>query len=134
MFLTIAIGVLTTGLLAIRFRKQPEDTRNETFLVGALSGHAAFVPIFIVMLAISILETEIGSAANVISSMLPGISATIPFVVVGEYLCFCLPVGGFISGILSGLGALGYAYSAHRIRSEKDDVLGASEPPTPWKG
>jgi hypothetical protein len=134
MFLSIAIGVLTTGLLAVRFGKQPVDTRNETFLTGALSGHAAFVPIFIVMLVISIMETETGSAANIISSMLPGISATIPLVVVGEYLCFCLPAGGFISGILSGLGALGYAYSTRRIKSEKDDALDASKPPTPWKG
>jgi uncharacterized membrane protein len=134
MFLIIAIGVLATGLLAVRFGKQPVDTRNETFLTGALSGHAAFVPIFIVMLFISIMETETGSAANIVSSILPGISATIPFVIVGEYLCFCLPAGGFISGILSGLGALGYAYSTHRIKSEKDDALEASKPPTPWKG
>ncbi len=120
-FLAIVIGILITGVLAVRFGKQPEDTKNETFLVGALSGHAAFVPVLIVMMAISIMETETGSAANVLSSMLPGVSATIPFAIFGEYLCFCLPVGSFISGILSGLGALGYAYYAHRIKSDMDD-------------
>ncbi len=121
-FLAIVIGVLITGVLAVRSGKQPEDTKNETFLIGALSGHAAFVPILIVMMAISIMETMTGSATNVLSSMLPGISVALPFAIFGEYLCFCLPVGGFISGILSGLGALGYAYYAHRIKIDMDDV------------
>ena len=121
MFLIMAIGFLVTGVLAIKFGKHPEDTRNETFLVGALSGHTAFAPVLIVMIFVSILMSYTGPAANIISSVLPGISVTIPFAIIIEDLCICLPVGGFIAGILAGLSALGYAHYAHRIKSEIDD-------------
>jgi hypothetical protein len=121
MLLAMAIGVLATGILAIRFGKQPEETRNETFLIGALSGHTAFAPILIVMIVVSIMMAYTGPATNLLSSMLPGISVTIPFAIVIEDLCFCLPVGGFLSGVLAGLGALSYAYYKHRIKGEIDD-------------
>jgi hypothetical protein len=121
MFLTMAIGFLVTGPIAIKFGKHPEDTRNETFLVGALSGHTAFAPVLIVMIVVSVLMSYTGPATSVLSSLLPGISVTIPFAIIIEDLCICLPVGGFLSGILAGLGALGYAHFTHRIKSEIDD-------------
>jgi hypothetical protein len=133
MLAAIVIGFLAAGILTIRSAEKQKDTRNETFLMGVISGKAAFIPVFITMIITSLLTTS-GPSMNTLSNMIPGFSAVMPLAIAGEVICCCLPVGILISAILAGLGALGYAYHMHMIERETDDVLGASEPPTPWKG
>jgi len=133
MLAAIVIGFLAAGILMVRYREKQKDTRNETFLMGAISGKAAFVPVFIVAIITSLLTTYSSSMSN-LSSIIPGFSAVMPLAIVGEAICCCLPVGILVSAILSGLSALGYAYHTHMIERETDDALEASKPPTPWKG
>jgi hypothetical protein len=119
----IAIGFIATGAQAIRSCKESKNDLKNTAYIGAVSGIAAYAPVFIVMMFITVLMTVLGSALNVMASIIPGLSAVIPVIAICEALCCCLPVGIIFTAILSVIGALGYAYYTHRIADDKTKVV-----------
>jgi hypothetical protein len=93
--------------------KQPGYTTKDAIYTGALSGAAAFLPLFIVMLILSVIMTVWGPQANVLSAMLPqGLSTAFPFIALISVGCCCLPLGLAMSAGIAAIGALAYTLLA----------------------
>jgi hypothetical protein len=118
MLVVLAIGLLAVGALAIKYCKELKNDIKNTFYIGAVSGIAAFVPVFIAMVAIILMTIFAAPYMGTLMSILPGLSAAFPVIAICETVCCCLPIGVLISAILSAIGAWGYAYIAHRITDQ----------------
>jgi hypothetical protein len=122
-FIVTVLGLLAIGILAVRGGGQAKYSLNDVAYMGVFAGVAAFVPYFVALIIQMVtMYFWNGSYMGSLTSIMPGVSAILPFVMFGETFCCCLPSGIAIFAIISTIGASGYALFAKKLEDKPEQV------------
>ena len=112
------IGMLVAGVLAMMTGGQAKYTFKDAVCRGAISGIAAFTPVFTASLIMSGISLVTGSLSTV-TSMIPGSTPMLgPVIMLFSAFCCCLPVGLVLAVILGLVGAVGYVLVSGKVEKK----------------
>ncbi len=122
--LTITVlGLMVIGILAIKSGGLEKYSLKDVAYMGVFAGAAAFVPYFIAdIIQMVMMYFWNGSYLSSLTSIMPGLSTLLPFAIVAETFCCCLPAGIVIFVIFSTIGACGYAYFSKKLEDKQTPV------------
>lgn len=108
------LGMLVAGVLATKTGGQAKYAFKDAVYMGAISGVAAFTPVFIASLIMSGISLMTGSLSTV-TSMIPGSTPLLGLIMLFSTFCCCLPIGIVLSVVLGLVGAVGYVLVSGKL-------------------